>query len=65
MNLNGQWGERKGWPHFLIITKASLKINKHKKPEEMWEQHLRSDTGPAEEFRAKINVLTLTHLHGA
>lgn len=31
----------------------------------MWEQDWRSDTDPAEEFRAKINALTLMHLHGA
>lgn len=34
-NLNGHWKEQKGWPHFLIISKASIKINKHKKLEEM------------------------------
>lgn len=55
---------KKGWPRFLVISEASIKINKQNKLEEMWD-HWRYDTSPAEQFRAKINALTLMHLHGA
>lgn len=34
-NLNGHWKERKGCPYFHVISKASTKINKQKKLEEM------------------------------